>query len=214
MATAFTRSASSEVTAVDFAWTPSHVRHNDTVTTEDSGRAERITFLRTQAEVVTAVDTIDRLALRVGHTPPPGVKSPGWEVREFSKTIHRDLTPGESLTFIVEDYFEYRTLQGGVIWLQNTEGRLVSGLVTENVLFDGRIDVYRLFDGALPGKSFEPVRLHQPVTLPSRVVFHRVTMTNNEPDLDAYVIVRIAGWVGHSTHLPVELPTVYGEGLQ
>jgi len=82
------------------------------------------------------------------------------------------------------------------------------------VAFDGRLDNYTLFEGTLLGKSIEPVRLHQPVTIPSRVVYREVTLTNNETEEDAYVIVLLGGWVGHSTYLPAELPCVYGEGLQ
>lgn len=202
------------VEAVDFAWTPSHIRHHEEVTTVDVLRAERITFLRTQSEVVTAAASIKRLALLVGHTGTAEKPSPGWEVREFKKTIYQDLAAGESLTYIVEDYFDYRTLCAGTLWLQNTEGQKVYAKVVERVVIDGRIDTFTLFEGNLLGKCIEPIKLHQPVTLPSRVVFHEVTLTNNETEEDSYVITLIGGWVGHWTYLLAELPRVYGEGLQ
>jgi hypothetical protein len=201
------------VTAVDsvLALPGRAYRSDETVTTEDQLWAERITFWRHHHEDLTAVDTVNRLALLTGHTVQP---SPGWEVREVKKTIHQDLTPGETLTYIVEDYFEYRTLCDGMLWVQNTEAKSVHARVTENVRIDGRIDSFVLFEGTLLGKSIQPIKLSQPVTLPSRVVFHEVMLTNNDPEFDAYVVTLIGGWVGHSTYLPAELPFVYGEGLQ
>jgi hypothetical protein len=207
------RAMNETVTAVDtLSAVPGREHRSDeTVTTADSLRAERITFWRHHHEDVTAVVAVDRLALLTGHTVQP---SPGWEVREVKKTLHQDLEPGQSLSYIVEDYFEYRTLCDGMLWLQNTEAKNVHARVTENVQIDGRIDSFILFEGTLVGKSIEPIRLPQPLTLPSRVVFHEVTLTNNETEHDAYVITLIGGWVGHSTYLPAELPIVYGEGLQ
>lgn len=201
------------VEAVDFAWTPSHIRHHEEITAVDSLRAERITFLRTCAEVVTASVSIKRLALLVG-TGVSEKPSPGWDVQDFKKTVYQDLTPGETLKYIVEDYFHHRTLCDATLWLQNTEAKKVHARVTENVLIDGRIDSFVLFDGMLLGKCIQPVSLHQPVTMPQRVVFHEVTLTNQETDYDAYVITLISGWAGHTTYLPADLPQVYGEGLQ
>jgi gamma-glutamylcyclotransferase (GGCT)/AIG2-like uncharacterized protein YtfP len=204
------------VTAVDALSTlPGKAyRSDETVATEDQLWAERITFLRTQHEDLTAVDAVDRLALLVGSTGTADKPAPGWEVREFKKTLRKDLTPGEIWTFTVEDHFDYRTLCDGVLWIQNTEAQNVYAQVVERVEFDGRLDDFVLFEGTLLGKSIEPVRLSQPVTLPSRVVYHVVTLTNNEVGEDAYVITLIGGWVGHATYLPAELPHVYGEGLQ
>jgi hypothetical protein len=202
------------VTVEDFAWTPSHIRRNEVVEAVDVLRAERITFWRMKHEDLYAVEGTKRLALLVGHTGTAEKPSPGWTAQGVNKAFHWDLTPGESLTFIVEDYFDFRTLCEGMLWIQNTEGRRVHALVTERVLVDGGIDSFTLFDGTLLGKSIQPVVLPQPVTLPERVVFHEVTLRNTEADYDAYVIALISGWVGHTTYLPAELPVVYGEGLR
>lgn len=202
------------VAAEDVAWTPSHVRGHEAVATTDALRAERITFLRTQHEDLTAVSAVDRLALLVGHTPTEEKPSPGWDVREFKKTLHEDLSPGQSWTFIVEDYFDYRTLCDGTLWIQNTQAQTVHATVVEYVAIDGRLDSFTLFEGTLSGKCIQPVGLLQPLTLPTRMVYHEVTIRNDEPTEDAFVIVMIAGWVGHSTYLPAELPHVYGEGIQ
>lgn len=197
------------VEVVDFAWTPSHIKHNEEVTVVDALRAERITFWRTEHEDLFVVDTLDRLALLVGNS-----QLPGWRAQDVKKVLYKDLTPGETWSFIIEDHFDYRTLSDATFWIQNTEAQNIYAKVTERVVIDGRIDEFILFEGNLVGKSIEPFELNQPVTLPYRIVFHEVTLTNQETEEDAFIITLIGGWVGHSTYLPADLPCVYGEGLQ
>jgi len=205
--------AASEVTAVDFAWTPSHIRRSEQVTTVDSTRVERITFLRTANEVVTAVDTTDRLFLLVGNDKVYTL--PGWNAEEFKKPLYQRLLPGESWSFIVEDYFTHKTLSDATLWIQNTEAHKLSALVTENVVIEGGLDTFTLFDGPLvEAHVVEPFVFPQPVTLPDRRVYHEVTITNDETERESYVICLIAGWIAQCTNLPAELPCVFGEGLQ
>lgn len=205
--------AASEVTAVDFAWTPSHIRRSEEVTLVDSTRVERITFLRTANEVVTAVDGTDRLFLLVGNDAVYTL--PGWNAEDFKKSIHKRLLPGESYSFIVEDHLTHRTLSDASLWIQNTEAHKLSALVTENIVIEGGLDTFKLYDGALlEAHVVEPFVFPQLVTLPERTVYHEVTVTNDETERESYVIFLIAGWIAQCTNLPAELPCVFGEGLQ
>jgi len=199
------------VEAKDFAWTPSHIRRNESVTTLDVLRAERITFWRLQHEDLVAEDTLDRLFLFVG-TGTVDKPIPGWKAQEVQKVLYRDLEPGEAWTFRVEDYFDYKTLCDATLWIQNTETKNVHAKVVEHVTLEGVFDAFTIFDSTLVGKSIEPFQLHQPVTLPSRGVYREVTITNLESDVDAYVIALIGGWVGQATYLPADLPYMYGDG--
>jgi len=192
------------VTCVDHAWTPSHIRCSETVTVVDAMRAERITFLRTCNEYVTAVDTLKRRPTRVGEADT------GWRVVDIQKELDQDVEPGDSFSFVVEDKFDFRTLLSGQLRIHNTEGLSVHVLVRQLVIAGGFTDIFTIVDEPIPGHGFLDIPIQTPMTIPPkpivsprRLVSHEVTITNNESSRNATVVALISGWVGQVTDWPV-----------
>jgi hypothetical protein len=206
------------LTAVDHVWLPSHLRHHEVLTAIDTTRVERITFNLTHAEVVTAVDSGKVRVNRVGEKAQGwrfnyvvGTEAKGWKVEPVQKEVHEDLGPGETLTFTVEDYFDYRTLLDGNLRLHNTEGRTVHIRVVQNIIIEGITQPFVIVDENMPGHGYRDVPIAVPITLPlkpaltpMRLVSHVVTFTNQEASVDATVVAAITGWAGRSTSWPVD----------
>jgi hypothetical protein len=200
----YTRSHHETVTCVDHAWTPSHIRRNETVTVVDAIRVERITFWRKHHETVTAVDTLKRRPTRVGESDT------GWRVVDLQMELDSDVEPGDSYTFVVEDQFDYRTLLSGNLRLHNTEGVSLHVTVNQLVIAGGYTVGFPLIDEPIPGHGFLDVPIITPQTIPPkpvvsprRLVSHEVTLTNNETERNATVVALISGWAGQVTDWPV-----------
>jgi hypothetical protein len=205
----YTRRRDDTVQALDGAWTPQQIRENEVVTAVDAVRVERITFLRTCNEVVTAVDRPRKLALRVGE-----IKK-GWNPEVVQKTVYWDLEPGMDITFIVEDQLDFRTLSDGRLRLHNPEVRKVHAKVEERVFVGGYWRPSTLLNELIIGHGVLDVEIpntatlpQKPVTSPMRLVYREVTLTNQETDRNSLVIALISGWSARSTTLPVAFPGV------
>jgi hypothetical protein len=205
----YSRCCNDTVQASDEAWTPQQLRRNEVLTAIDAVRVERITFLRTCNEVVTAVDRPRKLSLRVGE-----VKK-GWSPEIVQKLVYWDLEPEMDISFIVEDQLDFRTLSAGRLRLHNTEAHkvwakveehvLVSGVWQAHVILDEMIIGHGVIDVEIPNTSTIP---QKPVTSPMRLVYREVTLTNQETDRNSLVIALVSGWSARSTTLPVAFPGV------
>jgi hypothetical protein len=205
----YTRRCDECVSVNDFAWTPHQLRQSDTVSALDSGRAERITFLRTCNETLTAIDRPRKLSLRVGETKK------GWVPEMVQKLVYWDLEPNSRAIFIVEDQLEFRTLSEGRLRIHNPEANKVWAMVEEYVLVDGVWRVGVLVNDQILGHGLIDVDIPNPLTLPQkpvvspmRLVYRKVTLINQELTVNSLVTALISGWSARSTTLPVAFPGV------
>ena len=190
---------SSTVTVVETAYVANHIYGEDTVTVSDTVRAERITYLVLPEDTVTAVETTEVKFRRVGNATWPA-----WRAEDYQEAFTRDLEAGETYSFILEDYFDYRTVCGSQLVLLNPEGLAVDAVVQEHVSGD----VYDLFSGRLLPESATLLDVVQPLTLPQRTIYHTVSFTSQEATANVFVAVLFGGWAPRLTKLPVDLPCV------